>query len=538
MKKILTIVISFAMCLGLLSACAQAEASTMKGSTAQDSTEVTLDTPSGSVLGLKTGTLASYKGIPYATAERFAPPQEIAPWTETLDCREYGTIMPQVRLRADVPSPTMSENSLNLNIWTPAAGENEKLPVYVWIHGGGFAGGSGAEPDYDGTAYANEGIVVVTINYRINALGYLATQETYNQYGTTGNWGLLDQVKALEWVQKNISAFGGDPNQVTIGGESAGAYAVSGMILSPLTEGLFQGAIMESGSMLGVPGNNQYMRGNLERSIEIGQQMLFAFNAEDNAEGLAKMRMVKYGDMVQLTPLSIDFTSMPTYMLTAVFDGYALPKDPYAALRNGQYNKVRLLWGYNQNEGALFIPEKTTQEKYEMLATKMYGYDAAQILLEHFPSTEEIPAYQRARNILMHGMFAAVMKPFGDAMAESGMDVYAYQFNYATQADKDANMAAAHSFEIVYAFGNLPADATAEQQAVSDEMFNRWVSFIKFGNPNQAATASNVEWGKYDPQSASTIIFDKNTTFGEMPLRDDMEYMVDLMFGTNGEQLR
>lgn len=495
-------------------------------------TSVQLQTSLGPVKGVQADGVSMYKGIPYAMPPtddlRFAPPQDAQPWTDVLDCTAFGDIAVQNTVGEGLE---MSEDCLTLNVWTPAESDSEKLPVYVWIHGGGFAQGSGAEPMYDGTNFAQDGIVVVTINYRLNAIGFFASQETYDEYGTTGNWGLLDQIKALEWVQENIAAFGGDPSQVTIGGESAGSYSVSGLISSPLAEGLFQRAIMESGSMLGVPGNCFYSRGNLQRSIELDNMMAFTFAATDDASGLEKLRAADANVLAQLSPLNVDFTTTPAFMMTPVFDGYVMPTDPYGALQNGQFNDVDLLWGYNANEGSIFVPGDTDELTYEMLAARMYGYVNQKAVLARFPVDEQNPSGERAREILGYGMFNAVMKPYGDALAGSGQNVYAYQFNYSTADNEKAGLGAHHGSEIAYAFGTLE-NPDAEQQALSEEMHARWANFIKTGDPNQGDVPSAVQWPAYDPDGSQMLVFDTTVTAGAMAGKDDIEFMEDIMFGS------
>ncbi len=493
---------------------------------------VELATPSGPILGVSLDGLSIYKGIPYAEPpERFAPPQTVIPWTETLDCTEFGPTAIQARTYEGLE---MSEDCLTLNIWTPAQSADEKLPVYIWIHGGGFAQGAGSEPTYDGSNFAKDGIVFVSINYRLNALGFLATQETFNQYGTTGNWGILDQIKALEWVQQNISAFGGDPGNVTVGGESAGSYSTSMLIQSPLAEGLFQRAIMESGSILGVPGNSQYAKGNLERSIAMGQELAFTFNAKDDQEGLGRLRAADAKIFMQMSPLHMDFTMIPSFMMTPVFDGHVVPEDIYGELTAGNINNVDLLWGFNADEGSVFIPGDKNEEQYQMLISKMFGYDNLDAVLERFPVNDQNSATARCREILAHGMFSSVMKTYGDALANNGNQVYAYYFSYVSPANAENGMGAHHGSEIAYAFGNLPPDATPEQRALSDELHARWVNFIKTGDPNNGELPTEIEWPQYDPLSANVLIFDQKVTSGEMPLKADIEFMEGIMFGETG----
>ncbi len=496
--------------------------------------EVQLQTPSGPIRGTANNGIGMYKGIPYAKPPigdlRFAPPKDAEPWTEVLDCSEFGAAAVQ---DTEPDGLTMSEDCLTLNIWTPASGKDESLPVYVWIHGGGFALGSSAEQDYDGTNFAKEGIVTVSINYRLNALGFFASRQTYDEYGTTGNWGILDQIKALEWIQKNIGAFGGDNRNITIGGESAGSYSVSALITSPLAKGLFQRAIMESGSMLGVPGNNYYSRGNLARSIELNRMMAYTFGAADDADGLAALRAADANVFAQLSPLISDFTTTSAFMMTPVCDGYVNPTNIYKALKDGKANKVDLLWGYNADEGSIFVPGDTDQLTYEMMASRMYGYKNRQAVLDRFPVDSENGSGQRTREILAYGMFSAVMKPYADALAENGQKVYGYRFNYETAENKENGLGAHHGSEIQYAFGNLPEEADTEQQKLSDEMFTRWVNFMKSGDPNtDGQTSAEVKWPAYDSKNSQMLIFDTEITTSEMPGKEDMIFMEDIMFGS------
>ncbi|MDR1965889.1 MAG: carboxylesterase family protein, partial [Synergistaceae bacterium] len=253
---------------------------------------VTLATPNGEIRGSRSEDVSVYNGIPYAAPPvgelRFAPPQDAPAWEGVRDCTEFA---PQAVQYMPFEGQPMSEDCLALNVWTPARpGDGAKLPVYVFIHGGGFAEGAGSLPMYDGTGFAKKGIVAVTINYRLNALGFFASRETLKRYGTTGNWGILDQIKALEWVRENISSFGGDPGKVTIGGESAGSFSVSILIASPLAKGLFRGAILESGTILSLPFLSTYARSDPDKSIAVSGMLADIVGAGDDENGLARMR--------------------------------------------------------------------------------------------------------------------------------------------------------------------------------------------------------------------------------------------------------
>jgi para-nitrobenzyl esterase len=232
----------------------------------------------------------------------------------------------------------------------------------VFIHGGGFAAGSGASPVYDGTGFARKGIVTVTVNYRLGALGFLASRETLKQYGTTGNWGLLDQIKSLEWIRDNIAAFGGDPGKVTIGGESAGSSSVSALVVSPFANGLFRGVIMESGSVLSLPELSYYARSDRQKTIEVSGMLADIFGAGDDADGLAQMRGA---DSSALSPLSAfvpDQTTTPAFSFTPIRDGKVIPEDPLGALASGDFTGLNLLIGFNNDEA---LPADVTWPKYD-----------------------------------------------------------------------------------------------------------------------------------------------------------------------------
>ncbi len=509
------------------SACDSEPEEAAKEEPAVKTEKVELKISDGVIQGLKTDEVSAYKGIPYASCPvRFAPPEDAKAWKDTLVCEDYGPIPVQNNVDEGL---TASEECLNMNIWTPAEPDDEKLPVYVWIYGGGFAQGSNADASYDGTNFAKNGIIAVNFNYRVNAIGFFASQETFDEYGTTGNWGLLDQIKALQWVRDNIEAFGGDPENVTIGGESAGSYSVSGLIASPLADGLFSKAIMESGSMLGIPGNNSYSRGNLENSIEVCNEMAYTFGADDSKKGLEKMRKADAEVISQLSPLEADFTKTPAYFTIPVFDGHVMPVDMLDAVESKKLNDIDLLWGFNANEGSIFIPADRTEGNYKMMASRMFGSSQVDRIMDRFPIDDKNDATARTRQILEYGMFTAVMKPYGDAIADMGNDVFAYNFNYVSSANKESGLGAAHGSEIGFAFGNMPEDATEEEKALSDEMHSRFANFIKTDNPNTGHNPSDTGWPKYDPDEGNVMIFDTELKSEPMPDKENLDFMLDVI---------
>jgi para-nitrobenzyl esterase len=437
-------------------------------------------------------------------------------------------------LTADLPldNKDQSEDALILNVWTPSAPkENARLPVYVFIHGGGFRFGTGNEKTFDGTSFAQNGVVAVTFNYRLATLGYFASKETYNRYGTTGNWAALDQIKALEWVRDNIADFGGDPGRVTVGGESAGSYSVSALLLSPLAKGLFSGAIMESGSILALratPAN-----GDMQKSIAQSQALADIFGASDNAEGLAYLRQLDGYVLNYLSPFKLDQTAPPPqFYMTPVFDGAVIPVDPEAALREGNYNKVNLLIGFNHDEGSIFIPSTIDADFYEDFGFRTFG-NKWRAVAEHFPVDEHNTVVQRTRQIAAYAMFSAGAKAFADAFARDSR-VFMYQFNFATPEQRALGLGARHTGELVFAFNTLSIEDIygAENEKAAQEIHTRWINFIKSGDPNVGIRPpTDTQWPQYDPAKKEVIFFDNEVTTGPLPDQENLDFIARILYG-------
>jgi para-nitrobenzyl esterase len=498
---------------------------------------VTLKVSGGVLKGLQAGDVSVYKGIPYAKPPvgdlRFAPPRDGEPWIGERDCTRFGDICFQVALLAG--REPQSEDCLTLNVWTPAKpGEQAGLPVYVFIHGGGFAAGSGSFPGYDGTAFAKKGIVTVTINYRLGVSGFFASRETLKQYGTTGNWGILDQIKALQWVRDNIAAFGGDPGRVTIGGESAGSFSVSALMTSPLAKGLFHGAIMESGTVLSLPALSAYAKSDPRKSAEVSGMLAKIFGAGDDADGLARMRGVDAGALARFSAFVPDQTITPAFFVTPVFDGRVLPEDPLKTLSSGEFTGRKVLLGYNADEGSLFVPEGSDESAYGMLAVRVFGHAGALRVLERFGVDARHTAQQRARQIVAYGVFTAGTKRLADIIAGAGADVYLYAFNYVSPRNGQSGLGAAHASELPFVFNILAGWGLSgpEAEKLAAAVHIRWANFIKTGDPNVGeALPDGVRWPKYDPKNAGALSLDRKITTGPLPDRENLDYMGDLMFG-------
>ncbi|MDR1870822.1 MAG: carboxylesterase family protein [Deltaproteobacteria bacterium] len=471
----------------------------------------------GLVKGVKEGDLYVYRGLPYAKPPvgdlRFAPPEDAEPWASELDGSQFGYQCYQYPGLG--VKDYFSEDCLTLNVWTPAKPQdNSKLPVYVFIHGGGFSSGAGSLPLYDPTSFAKNGVVAVTINYRLGALGFYASRETLRVYGTTGNWGILDQIKALEWVRDNIAAFGGDPTKVTIGGESAGSFSVSALTLSPLAKGLFRGAIMESGSILSLPELSYYARADLEKSITVSKVISDIFEVEDNPNGLKRLREADPETMVNLVYFTLDQSAAPIF-LTPVFDGHVLPKSRDAAVSFRDYSPVKVLLGFNNDESTLFIPRDTPDGVRKAMLARVFSEPKAQKFLERFKVDAQNPLSQRTFQGVTYGVFSAGMKRFADLAASLGSDVYLYKFKFASPAVEKLGLGATHASELPYVF-NLPAIVMMGGPGaanVAKEANERWINFIKTGDPNQGLKApSGLIWPKYNSKDANVLYL------GELPL--------------------
>ena len=321
---------------------------------------VSTSSPAGPALQVDGGQIADvaakssgirvFKGIPYAAPPvgklRWREPQPVQPWDGTRVATEWGSRCVQSNRLGDLDplNKRMDEDCLYLNIWTPAKSADESLPVMVWIHGGSNLNGAGSQPEYDGSDIASKGVVVVTINYRLDIFGFLAHPELTKESGTnsSGNYGLLDQIAALKWVQKNIRAFGGDPSRVTIFGESAGAFDVSLLMASPLARGLFHRAIAESGGALTpIPAFGP-------KPLQVGEQDGLKFAQSVGASSISELRNKSAKEL-----LDASIKNPITYAF-GIVDGYVVPSHPALIYSEGKQNDVPLLVGWNANEGTYF----------------------------------------------------------------------------------------------------------------------------------------------------------------------------------------
>ena len=439
----------------------------------------------------------AFKDIPYAQPpvgpNRWRPPAPAGGWSGVRDATQFGPACMQPQLPASNiyadPPPKMSENCLSLNVWTPKA--PRKAPVMVWFHGGAQTFGYTGSPLYDASALAARGVVVVTVNYRLGVLGYLALPELSAElpHGSSGNYGLLDQIEALRWVRRNIAAFGGDPTNVTIFGESAGAMSVVQMLASPLARGLFQKAIAESGGMPTLPELKTAAHG-LPSSESLGLAVAKAVKADN----LASLRAM---DAETLTNAAY----ANKYPVWSNVDGWVLTRQTVETFDRGEQARVPTLAGFNGDEiRALFKPPVPPDAKTYVADIRERYRDLADDFLRLYPPSDVEGSVQRA---MRDGTFGWGMERLAAKQAAVGAPAYLYFFEHSYPAAAAHGLGAFHGIEVSYVFGligkPLPpawpaAPDTEAEKRLQDVVIDYWTNFARTGSPG---TAGGVTWPRY-----------------------------------------
>lgn len=470
-------------------------------------------TPHGTLLGAidaDTG-IHSFKGIPFAAAPvgdlRWRAPQAAQPWPGVREALRFGPRPMQLSIFGDMNfrSDGMSEDCLYLNVWTPDPGA--RLPVLVYFYGGGFVAGDGSEPRYDGEQMARRGIVAVTANYRLNVFGFLAHPElrAESPYHGSGNYGYMDQSAALAWVRDNIAAFGGDPDQVTIVGESAGSISVSAQMASPLSKGLFARAIGSSGSLLGalplVP-------------MAQAEQAWVAFAEKVGAPSVAELRAIPADRLLSLTE------GMSPQAFPGVIDGHFFRASPFETFAAGEQARVPLMVGWNSEEmnyRALLGTRAPTPENYAAVVRELYGEHADRVLTLYPGSTAQQVEQSATELAGDRFLVYSTWKWADEHRRTSGCPVFRYYYAHprppmvpemgnavaglagGVVRDPDADAGAmvmppatgaVHSADIEYAMGNLATNLvyawTAEDAQISELMQAYYANFVRTGDPNGA----------------------------------------------------
>jgi para-nitrobenzyl esterase len=443
-------------------------------------------------------TIRSYKGIPYAQPPigdlRWKAPQPPKPWKGIRVAKSYPNMCPQQIVMAG--GQPISEDCLGLNVWTPAHSSAEKLPVMVWIHGGGFQIGASSQSLYDGEPLATEGVVVVSLNYRMGVFGFFAHPELSKE-GVDGNQGLLDMVAALQWVQRNIGAFGGDPGNVTIFGESAGGTAVCYLMVMPAAQGLFQKVISESAAWMFNPishvRESWYNRVPFEKFVE--KQM---------GGDLGALRSKTMAEIMKLSggaDFAGDKADRGEAFMPAV-DGKVLPDDPARLYLTGKFQHVALIAGTNADEGSLMggPPVKNVAQFKDWLG-KQFG-ERATDALKVYAVNSDSDAHNVAEHVTSDWVFLQGTRSVLRAVSKVSPNTYQYQFTRVSGVGKRINWGAFHASEIPYVFATLPDSAygtsasflgdfsvhpddfTDTDDRISKAMSAAWVRFAKTGDPN------------------------------------------------------
>jgi para-nitrobenzyl esterase len=482
-------------------------------------------TTGGLVKGTATadGQIRIFKSIPYAAPPvgplRWQPPRPAGPWDGVRDAASFGPRCLQGQIFSDIVFTDLSEDCLTLNVWTPAKTGTDRLPVMVWIHGGGFQAGAGAEPRHDGEPLTRKNVVLVTINYRLGVFGFLAhpglTSESERK--ASGNYGMLDQVAALRWVRDNIAAFGGDPGNVTIFGESAGSFAVSGLMASPLARGLFHKAIGESGAM--------FTRGTgalALRPLAEAEQQGVKFAAALGADSIAALR-AKPADEV----LKAALKTQPWF--SANIDGHFLQEDVAATFAAGRQAAVPLLAGWNADESRAVVTlakQKPTAESFIADVRKRFGGDADSIL-KAYPAATDAEAIESAAALASDQFIGYTTWRWIEAHRQSGgAPVYRYMFDRKIPIEPDRvvngmpvtarDIGARHAGEIEYVFGTLALSLPrvpweAADRQLSDAMMTYWSNFARTGDPNGTGLP---KWPRYDRDQR---VLHLDVTIGDAP---------------------
>lgn len=463
-------------------------------------------TKAGLVAGVPSadGSVVAFKGIPYAAPPtgdlRWRAPKAAQPWEGVRQATRFGTSCVQKIVPERKPwtyefmaHNEIGEDCLFLNVWTGATAAPERRPVYVWIHGGGYTEGSTAVPVYDGENLAKRGIVVVTINYRLGVLGFLAHPDLTKESdrNASGNYGTLDQIAALEWVRDNIAAFGGDPKRVAIGGQSAGSSSVHNLVATPLAKGLFQRAIAESGSSV-VP--NQRVAG-----LKAAEEQGMKFAESKGARGIAELRAMKWEDVVAQTMTS------PASAFRPIVDGWVLPAAIAEIFAAGKQNDVPTLTGLTADE-ASSQPDygAIPADNWSQQMRQRFG-DLADSFLKLYPAGSDAQAgsSQKASG-REQGMVSMYLWAVARAKTAK-TPVYTYFWTHAEPGPDSERFGAFHTSEVPYVFNTLDKSDrgwTVEDRKIAQTMGSYWINFMTTGDPNGKGLA---RWPEFREKELNTM---------------------------------
>lgn len=477
--------------------------------------DTVVETTYGKVRGSDTGPVSVWKGIPYAQPPvgnlRFRPPQPHEAWTNVREAIKFAPSAPQdiphlgglteaLSASPETPGalsddPIGSEDCLYLNIWSPRA-DNKKRPVMVWIHGGAFVVGSGSQPDYNGTSFATQGdVVVVTLNYRLGVLGFLHLAELAEEpYTSAGNCGLLDQIAALQWVQKNIAAFGGDPHNVTIFGESAGAMSIGALLVMPASRGLFKRAILESGAA---------------HSIQTGEE-----GAQVARDLFALLGIKQVAELVEI-PLETLLAAQtklleqkPLGGIRPVVDGRDIPEEAIQAITSGIAKDVALLIGTNHDEMNLFLASATDSPPDPEVAQKILGERTIEVFSTYAMQRPGVDMREIGSAMFTDHTFRIPAIRLAEHQARHAQ-VWMYRFDWSSP---NKQFASCHALEMPFVWNIFDKSTfrallgTNPPSELAQRMHSSWIAFAHTGDPNILDLPA---WPVYDPERRATLLFNE-----------------------------
>ncbi len=464
-----------------------------------------------------------FKGIPYASPPvgelRWRPPQPPASWEGVRQADRFGPICPQfIPARGTfyyeeffLEEQEQSEDCLYLNVWSAAADAGERRPVMVWYHGGGLVEGSGSLPSFDGEALALQGAVVVTVNYRLSVLGFLAHPEltAESEHGSSGNYGMLDQIEALRWVQRNISAFGGDPGNVTIFGQSAGCFSVYSKLASPLAMGLFHKAVCQS-IFLGPLGKLQEAEANGVRFAEArGASSIDELRGQTFQELMSNEEL--YRGALGLLPVTVD--------------GWVHEEDPFYMMLEGRHHDVPLILGATSEEMTTLATIDCTLEAFEAMAIRQFE-DEAERFLKLYPATTDQEAAHAYRSFL-GDKFLASKVIWARARQHAGQsNSYLYYFTRRPPGRNEAFYGAFHSADLYYVFhtlGSTDRPWEARDERLADAMSAYWAGFAATGVPHAAGFP---EWPAYDERDERVMGLGNEVASEVLPHADRIAFCI------------
>ncbi|MBI2898017.1 MAG: carboxylesterase family protein [Deltaproteobacteria bacterium] len=499
---------------------------------ADDDDGTQVETAEGPLQGKLVGETRAFLGIPYAAPPlgdlRWRSPRPVEPWVQVRTAATVGRPCPQFDVGGSLRGGS-DEDCLTLNVWTPAE-VTEPAPVMVWIHGGGWEQGTGGDPAFDGQNLSERGgVLVVTLNYRLGPLGWLALPELSAEdpdHPASGDWGLEDQRAALEWVQRNIAAFGGDPDNVTLFGESAGGFNTCLHLVSPPSQGLFARAIMQSGSC-------SWAFRTPESAEAVGADLVTRLGCE--GEGvLACLRAADVEALLEARPgneTEVDFPWFP------VVDGLSLVEQPREAIARGDLVDVPVMAGTNGDEGTFLTVfgslSDVEEEGYEDAIAWLAGEKDAPVIAAEYPVADFDSVQDALAELIGDALFICPTRRLVRGVVAGGQDAFLYSFEHVPEFAPES-LGSFHGAEIPFVFSNpmFGSEIAGSEEPLSDAMMGYWTAFAAAGDPNGGA---EVAWPAYDPDSEGYLVLEEPIAAGEHLAQERCDFWDGIPLGLPGE---